>query len=496
MAYDVFLSHSSKDKELVETICRALEGEGIRCWMAPRDIRPGSSWGASIVHAIRESPVMVLIFSSHANASPQIKREVERAVHFNRAIIPMRIENIMPDEDLEYFLGMPHWLDAFQPPMEPHLKLLTRTVKEILDGEKAEAKTAVKPPPLPSGPTAPLPPAPAWQNSPLPTPVPPLPPPPSALPPQVAPPPPLVTPPTQPGAKASILDTGTVGHRASNHFTTIADSVTVGSFTTSLAASATKKIEVTIPDSFLSAGSRGGTMLKLVPVQTLRGRALEICIVRRDELTMGRSAEADLITAFFPRNEKNDLRSRRLSKVHARIEYRDNQLWVHRKPGATVHVGTQPVGDDPAGYKLRERDKLILADDYAMEIFFDISLQNTLNFTNAAGWAGGPLEFRETMLGAVRFELLNSAGAIRTTCWLFIDVGFGSARGGVLPAGAEIAPQQGLLLTISGCFWLLNLVNNEKVSVNDVVLGENQAVPLTQGDLIWLGGVQYRADMM
>ena len=139
MAYDVFLSHSSKDRATVDVICEWLEREGIRCWIAPRDISPGSSWGASIVQGIRQSPVMVLVFSEHANASPQIKREVERAVHFNHTIIPVRVEDVMPDDDLEYFLGMPHWLDAFKPPLERHLPLLVTAVRGKPPGPCAEA---------------------------------------------------------------------------------------------------------------------------------------------------------------------------------------------------------------------------------------------------------------------------------------------------------------------------------------------------------------------
>ena len=87
MAHDVFISHSSKDKTVADATCAYLEGQGVRCWVAPRDIRPGANWGASIVEAIRGARVMILIFSSHANASPQIKREVERAVHFGVGFI-------------------------------------------------------------------------------------------------------------------------------------------------------------------------------------------------------------------------------------------------------------------------------------------------------------------------------------------------------------------------------------------------------------------------
>ena len=40
MAHDVFISHSSKDKPIADAICANLEGTGIRCWIAPRDIAP------------------------------------------------------------------------------------------------------------------------------------------------------------------------------------------------------------------------------------------------------------------------------------------------------------------------------------------------------------------------------------------------------------------------------------------------------------------------
>src|SRR5713101_8280389 len=48
MAHDVFISYSSKDKPVADAVCAGLEGRGIRCWAAPRDILPGSDWGAAI----------------------------------------------------------------------------------------------------------------------------------------------------------------------------------------------------------------------------------------------------------------------------------------------------------------------------------------------------------------------------------------------------------------------------------------------------------------
>lgn len=132
MAHDVFISHSAKDKTTADAVCAMLEAEGIRCWIAPRDVTPGLEWGASIIGAIKQSRVMVLVFTASANASQQIRKEVERAVHHDVAILPFRVENIVPDESLEYFIGNVHWLDALSPPLEAHLKDLARTIKALV----------------------------------------------------------------------------------------------------------------------------------------------------------------------------------------------------------------------------------------------------------------------------------------------------------------------------------------------------------------------------
>jgi protein-disulfide isomerase len=132
VARDVFISYSHHDKQKADAVCAALEAKGIRCWIAPRDVIPGQEWGGAIIEAIRSSRVMVLVFSSHANASPQIRREVERAVNAETVLIPFRIEDVAPAQSLEFFLGTPHWLDALTPPFEAHLARLATAVQSFL----------------------------------------------------------------------------------------------------------------------------------------------------------------------------------------------------------------------------------------------------------------------------------------------------------------------------------------------------------------------------
>jgi hypothetical protein len=148
IAHDVFISYAFEDKPVADAVCASLEAHGVRCWIAPRDILPGSDWSAAIIDAIEGARVMVLVFSQNANASPQIIREVERAVSKGLTIMPLRIEDVLPARNLEYFLGTPHWLDAISPPLENHLEYLAETVQFLLErGERPPAQPLPPAPP-------------------------------------------------------------------------------------------------------------------------------------------------------------------------------------------------------------------------------------------------------------------------------------------------------------------------------------------------------------
>src|SRR5688500_322394 len=127
MAHDVFISYSSKDKPTADAVCFELEAAAIRCWIAPRDILPGQHRGGAIIEAINGSKLMVLVLSAHANASEQVLREVERSVHRTIPIIPFRIEEFELASSFEYFLSVPHWLDAMNGPLEEHIQRLVHT---------------------------------------------------------------------------------------------------------------------------------------------------------------------------------------------------------------------------------------------------------------------------------------------------------------------------------------------------------------------------------
>lgn len=130
--HDVFISYAQQDKPIADAVCARMESRNIRCWIAPRDINPGKNFPEAIIEGIEEGKVLVVIFSSAANTSPHVTRELTHAVNKGRIIIPFRIEDVPPSKSMEYLIGVPHWLDAVTPPIEQHIDHLIETVEHII----------------------------------------------------------------------------------------------------------------------------------------------------------------------------------------------------------------------------------------------------------------------------------------------------------------------------------------------------------------------------
>ncbi|MDL2354039.1 MAG: toll/interleukin-1 receptor domain-containing protein [Pseudomonadota bacterium] len=160
MAHDVFLSYAHADKVFADAICHKLEANAIRCWVAPRDIRPSEDWAEAIINAMDHAQVLVLVFSANSNRSPQVRREVERAVNKGLHILPLRIENVPLSKSLEYFISTQHWLDALDGEIDFHLGQLHECIAVLLErgaaGAPARPQAAAAAMPVPPAAAAPV----------------------------------------------------------------------------------------------------------------------------------------------------------------------------------------------------------------------------------------------------------------------------------------------------------------------------------------------------
>lgn len=155
MAHDVFISYASQDKVIADAVCARLESRHIRCWIAPRDISPGTAYADMIIGALSACRIVVVLLSSESIASPHVASELERALHNGKAILPVRIEDVYPTGSMEYYLAGKHWLDALTPPMEAHLDKVAEAAGRLLGLEVKQGPALVAesapPPPKPSG---------------------------------------------------------------------------------------------------------------------------------------------------------------------------------------------------------------------------------------------------------------------------------------------------------------------------------------------------------
>ena len=110
--HDVFVSYASQDAAVANSIVESLEGQGLKCWIAPRDVKPGAQYADAIVRAINEAKAVVLVMSGNAVASSHVAREVERAASKRKPIIPFRIDASGLNPELEYFLSNSQWIDV------------------------------------------------------------------------------------------------------------------------------------------------------------------------------------------------------------------------------------------------------------------------------------------------------------------------------------------------------------------------------------------------
>lgn len=132
MKKNVFISHSSTDKLIADSICHKLEENAYRCWIAPRDIQT-TDWAGSIMDGIHHSEIFIVIISHNSILSPEVLKEVTEATRICNYILPFKVDDDLLSPALKYHLGPCHWLDAVTPPLEQRLNELLDRLNHLSD---------------------------------------------------------------------------------------------------------------------------------------------------------------------------------------------------------------------------------------------------------------------------------------------------------------------------------------------------------------------------
>src|SRR5713226_1098298 len=115
-SYDVFLSHSAKDKETVRAIAERFKNDGLKVWFDEWAIKTGDSVPHKTEEGLEHSRVLVLCMSANAFGSDWAQLETQTfrfrdPLNRERRFIPLRLDNAQTKGSLAQFVYI-NWLPA------------------------------------------------------------------------------------------------------------------------------------------------------------------------------------------------------------------------------------------------------------------------------------------------------------------------------------------------------------------------------------------------
>ena len=123
--YDCFVSHSSKDASNAISLVERLESKGVKCWVAPRNIRAGANYSAEIVTGIQSSASLIVLISKDSLASRHVEREVNIADGLRKSIYPVKLIDIEIYGGLSFYLSVSQEIRLFEETSDPVEKLIS-----------------------------------------------------------------------------------------------------------------------------------------------------------------------------------------------------------------------------------------------------------------------------------------------------------------------------------------------------------------------------------
>lgn len=100
-----FISYSTKNQVCADSVRELFRKNSIETWMAPGDIPAGSRYAMVINRAIKDCSCFVLLLTDDSQNSVWVSREVERAVNYRKAVITIRLEDVVLNDEFELYIS-------------------------------------------------------------------------------------------------------------------------------------------------------------------------------------------------------------------------------------------------------------------------------------------------------------------------------------------------------------------------------------------------------
>lgn len=140
--HEIFISFSFKDQVITEYIRNALMNKyHLTCWMCTRELVGGEHFKKSIVDAIKNASLILMIQSENSLSSREVPKEVALALDNKKPIIPFVLDDAELYGDLEYDLIGIQRVDARKPTLDERIEELASQIYSML-GKNADKSNA------------------------------------------------------------------------------------------------------------------------------------------------------------------------------------------------------------------------------------------------------------------------------------------------------------------------------------------------------------------
>ena len=205
-----------------------------------------------------------------------------------------------------------------------------------------------------------------------------------------------------------------------------------------------------------------------------------LCIANK--VTVGRATSSDHVAQFFPRNPRNDERTRMVSREHLTLEWTDGAACLVE----ASDVNQSFVGGQPIGKKLRLGGfaRISIAGEYDLEVRHLPSW-----------WSVGQLwegcEGLKHPAGAILLAPMQGTSTIEArTLWLFTDAAFGIEQNGALNLQpTSVRDVIGWFVRDEQNMHIVTAESDGVVRLNGEPLHSLQPCTLKSGDVLRVGGV-------
>lgn len=93
MAFNIFISYSTRDLDTVNHIRAMLNNPHIETFFAENSVEPGESLTGKIYPAIKRTDLFLLMWSSNSQDSKWVAQEIELAKSENKTIVPIKLDD-------------------------------------------------------------------------------------------------------------------------------------------------------------------------------------------------------------------------------------------------------------------------------------------------------------------------------------------------------------------------------------------------------------------